>query len=80
MTADFIVTGLEPFGGISSSFPILCRKQLIPKSHSCAKQHYQCVHDRYLSISILLEYIDLCGKQVQVFVKHEFLIWYLAQQ
>lgn len=69
-----MVTGLEPFGEISSSFLILCRKQLIPKSHSCAKQHYYCVCDRYLSISMLLEYRDLDGRKVQVFVNNEFLI------
>lgn len=49
-------------------------KQLIPKSHSCVKQHYQCVNDRHLSISMLLEYIGLGGKNLQVFVNHEFLI------
>lgn len=64
MTTDFMITGLEPFGGSGSSIPILCRKQLSPKCHSCVKQHYHCVPDRYLSIPMLLEYIDLDRKNV----------------
>lgn len=38
MTAYFMITGLEPSGRIHSPFSILCKKQLIPKSHSYVKQ------------------------------------------